>query len=291
MEGRQVEGSPDSEATKTRALTPSMFLERLGLLSGVSAAVSVVVSFVYDWGFFTALGISFGDAPTTITDHIRSWLVWLPRVGIYAAIGTLSYLLLDRLYGETTKLPLVTGPPTRDRTARVWKKSYYFIAATGPLLILTWVFLGDHFFIVVLLGLILSWFALMLWIFHHPFMSTLYPKWFRVSAIMLPIFAIYIYCVGFLALGFGGFNIRSGAYTIQVNDSQDMKSVRVLRSFENWLLVREDDAIAWIPLDHIRRMEVRKREPYPGLVCILLGFRCEPTNRAELEETPESGDS
>ena len=55
-------------------------LRNIGALVGVIASLSVIVSFIYDWGFFWALGISFSQAPTTITDHVQSWIIWLPRV-------------------------------------------------------------------------------------------------------------------------------------------------------------------------------------------------------------------
>ena len=80
----------------------------------------------------------------------------------------------------------------------------------------------------------------------------------------------------------------SGNYTIQVDETQGTRSVRVLRSFEKWLLVQEDDAIVWLPIDHIRRMEVQQ-EPYRGLLCTLWGFGCEPTSRAEPDKTLQSG--
>lgn len=44
------------------------------------AALSFLLSVDYDWGYLGALGLSFADVPTTISDHVRSALVWAPWV-------------------------------------------------------------------------------------------------------------------------------------------------------------------------------------------------------------------
>ena len=76
--GPRVIDSESSATEEARDTGTAISFERIGWFSGVIGSLSVIVSFVYDWGFFAALGISFADAPTTISDHIRSWLVRLP---------------------------------------------------------------------------------------------------------------------------------------------------------------------------------------------------------------------
>ena len=56
---------------------PVLTIERIGAIVAVVASLSLLLSFVYDWGFLSALGISFEDAPTSLSDHISSWMVWL----------------------------------------------------------------------------------------------------------------------------------------------------------------------------------------------------------------------
>ena len=55
------------------------------------AVGSVFISIFHDWGFFFVLGASFAQAPTTIADHLQSWLVWLPG----AAIAALLFPIVD----------------------------------------------------------------------------------------------------------------------------------------------------------------------------------------------------
>lgn len=80
----RVWGEMGSEERRWRPLT----LEKLPPLTAVFASWSLVVSVAFDWGFFSALGIKFAHAPTTLSDHLSSWLVW----------ATLSYMPIPLAY-------------------------------------------------------------------------------------------------------------------------------------------------------------------------------------------------
>ena len=55
-------------------------IETIAQIGAVTASVSLAASFTYDWGFFSALGIGFGESPTSLSDHLSSWLVWIPVI-------------------------------------------------------------------------------------------------------------------------------------------------------------------------------------------------------------------
>jgi len=59
-------------------------------------------------------------------------------------------------------------------------------------------------------------------------------------------------------------------YKIDVRSISSTKNVKILRSFERWVLVRDErNAIVWIPMDDIGRMElVQTPSSFRGLVCI-----------------------
>ena len=55
-------------------------------LSIVSAAL-LALSVIYDYFFLRSLGLSFAEVPTTISDHLRSAVIWLPVLGIFGFVG------------------------------------------------------------------------------------------------------------------------------------------------------------------------------------------------------------
>ena len=96
--------------------------EHLGAVFALAASVSVIVSFVYDWGFFSTLGIGFAQAPTAISDHLRSWLIWLPLVITPVLILLAHELLMSRLERGLTDEEIVESLPIRltPMTATCW---------------------------------------------------------------------------------------------------------------------------------------------------------------------------
>ena len=84
--------SPD---TPTQSNDLPSALERVGKIMAVIASFSLIVSVFYDWGFISALGLRFSEIPTSVSDHVRSWLVWLPKV-VIGVIGVLVFELLNR---------------------------------------------------------------------------------------------------------------------------------------------------------------------------------------------------
>ena len=263
----------DSESSSTeeaRNTGTTKSFEQIGLLSGVIGSLSVIVSFVYDWGFFAALGISFAEAPTTISDHIRSWLVWLPAA-VAAGIFTLVLELLNRRVERgMTEDEIVAFSPSWVRRFRA--SPYYLVAATGPLIVVLWILFGETYFDLLILGLPVCWFIFSGWVFGHPTVRERHTRLFRLFVHWAPAVVIWVFLLGLNSAERDESPPLSSrtAYTIHSDDGSRSRNVEILRSFEKWLLVREEDnAIAWIPIDDVGRMQlIHTPRRFPGLACM-----------------------
>lgn len=60
---------------------------------GTVSGLSFFLSLVFDMGYFSTLGLSFADVPTSISDHVRSALLWVPQ----AVAATFGYAVLTLL--------------------------------------------------------------------------------------------------------------------------------------------------------------------------------------------------
>ena len=146
----------------------------IGALVGVIASLSVIVSFIYDWGFFWALGISFSQAPTTITDHVQSWIIWLPRV-IVIGILLLAYdLLFARVERGLTEAEIIsTSRNTRikniiTKSSNIFisiMSSNIFIIQSSILFTILWLLFGGILFFGALFALTALWFLFIKWVF------------------------------------------------------------------------------------------------------------------------------
>lgn len=69
-------------------------LEGAGKLVTLAGVFLLPLSVVYDYSFLLALDISFGEVSTSLADHVRSAIVWLPLV-VPAGIAGAVYLKME----------------------------------------------------------------------------------------------------------------------------------------------------------------------------------------------------
>ena len=137
----ELEVAPeDSRGASRRPLSA-----RVGALLAVSGSAGVVISFVYGWGFFFALGIPFSEAPTAISDHVRGWLIWLP-IFVAPALIILSHeLLASRIEQGLTEEQIIESSPDPERTRRRRSRPWKFVDGLAVVLLLLWLVFGELF--------------------------------------------------------------------------------------------------------------------------------------------------
>lgn len=90
------------ESKETKGL--EAYAKLFAVLVAVVPVICLVLSLFYDWSMFRAAGISFSSAPTSIADHFRTTLVWMPYVFILAVfVGFLYLYHVSRKATETGK--------------------------------------------------------------------------------------------------------------------------------------------------------------------------------------------
>lgn len=209
----------------------------------VLATVSLGLSITYDWAYLHWLGISFAELPTTLSDHARSALVWMPSVGV-ALFGMLIFELITRRIeqGMTEKELIETSK--NPRFTKFFRESPFIagevLSAVGIVTYLLWAAIPVEAF---LFCSIIFWFAASRWIFGHRRIQERTTPIFRIGVAIIPAIAIYFVYHGMSAakadLG------SSGPEKIRTfNFKGDGKAVeaKILRSFENV-------ALLWIPND------------------------------------------
>lgn len=92
-------------------------LDKLPTLISVFAAFIVSLSVVYDYGFFYILGTSFSEMPTTLSDHLRSSLTWIPSTTILLFVVVVFEMLTRRIEQGMTEEEIIQSSPTPKFTA------------------------------------------------------------------------------------------------------------------------------------------------------------------------------
>ena len=226
----------------------------IGALVGVIASLSVIVSFIYEWGFFWALGISFSQAPTTITDHVQSWIIWLPRViviGILLLAYTLFFARVER--GLTEEEMISASRKTRIEKI-ITKWSNIFIIESCILFTILWLLFGDILFFLALLSLTVMWFVFIEWVFAKTKKSIRYSSFMEYFSLFAPIAVFISFLMGAMSTGV----IRaepSMSHRLVIDGKSGVREIvetELLRTFEKWLLIRDENKqLSWIRLDEV----------------------------------------
>ena len=202
----------------------------ISLFSGALLSASII----YDYGYFTYLGFSFAEAPTTISDHIRSSLIWFP-----SALGAVFVIFLyestmTRLEGGMTEEEIIETSPT-PRFTKWFRNSpvyiVYVAAFSTPVL---WYFgieipMNAYFFSVVII-----WFVFHNWIYNHPNIAKK-ASWnlFLFSRWLPPVVLLIL----FLGVSSADRTIKSKNKHYEFTLTGSVVEGTLLRTFEKYFLV------------------------------------------------------
>lgn len=78
-------------------ITQFSTIEDLAKLAPIFTAGILVTSVIYDSAYLLALGLTIADIPTSVSEHLRSALIWAPIVFLF--LLTVAGIII---YGETT---------------------------------------------------------------------------------------------------------------------------------------------------------------------------------------------
>lgn len=110
-----------------KPLLANVSLKTLPAWSAIISIGALSLSVTYDYAFLLSLGISFAEAPTTMADHIRSSLVWIPGVVIVGFILFVIELFNVRVEQGMTEEELIKSSPYPQATATFRASPYKLI--------------------------------------------------------------------------------------------------------------------------------------------------------------------
>ena len=104
-------------------------LDKLPIVISGFGAFILMLSITYDYGFFLSFGVGFSEIPTTISDHLRSSLNWIPTAIITFFLFYIFEMFNRRMEQGKTEEELINSSPCPKFTAWFRKLPKYFIIA------------------------------------------------------------------------------------------------------------------------------------------------------------------
>ena len=255
-----------SENSGDRSLKNSLqgWLTAAGSLIGVASAASFVLTAVYDWGFFSALGLKLSEVPTTLSDHLRGALNWMPAVlsglGLAVLISAIwSRLGLGKSMGEVIAKSKF---PKRARFVYELPLILLGVACVGGLLL--YFALGDRFLELLLYSAPLLWALLAVWLLPKRPLDKLNLLGVIVAVLILPSFVILAFIWG----RSDSLTLRKAPESTQVQllGQAAPVSATVVRTIDKGLLVlmKGGTEVRFFPWTQIVRVVAETKPPFEG---------------------------
>lgn len=252
-------------------------LESAAKLLGLIAAASLGMSLIYDWGFFSALNISFNELPTSIADHARTALDWAPFIAAMLIVASVYLLLTQRIEGGKTEQEIVGSSPNPEKVRKLRAAPDKFLRYIALASVGTFLLFGEHGASgLLVVGLL--WIGFADWAQEHPRIVARRSWKVRAAITLVPAIAYFMWVTG-----------RSEAIilyravpTSKVVLAGDKGSVDVtiLRFFDKGMLVRETNVgivfRQWATIDHVE-MASSSYKPFPGILCTWFRLGCRET--------------
>lgn len=143
------------------------FAEQVGKAAAVLASLLLVVSIFFDYSFLLAIGLSFDEIPSSLSEHVRSAILWAPKLLLTALAFFMYELFLRRMEGGKSESELIASSPAPRFTRAFRRSGDLIIPILGTLFAFITPFLSNNFGWAYLLFAAM-WGFLSLSIVHHP---------------------------------------------------------------------------------------------------------------------------
>jgi hypothetical protein len=260
-------------------------LDFAGKVVTLAGSGCLLLSVIYDWGFIRALGLSFATIPTSLSDHLRSALNWLPGTIAYIGAAALVELINRRIEGGLTEQELL-AKSKRPEVLRKFRDTPFKLF--GVLAIVTtglWIALGDSFRRELWVFIPMAWLNFSVWVIGHPTIRARTPRHLLLSFALIPAAVSSVYLLGDAAAHAALKNTEGPTAVLTTNIADTKRRLVLIRVFEHVAIVRDSDGLVSLTrTSDILRIEPQPQPPYPGFLCALLPRACTFSGSPEISK-------
>lgn len=231
-------------------------------------AIGFIVSVIYDWGFYRALGLDFSSIPTTTADQFRSGLLWFPPLlGAIFAYMAIEYQI-QRVERGLTEKEILESSSNPDRLRRFRDGPWKFFAWMAPVCVVTYVLIGDVEAAALPVALAIVWLGFANWCYSAPLIKQRRDKRLQLGFTFIPMFGILAYFSGYNA-AIDAVSRKPIEVVIERTALHEPISGKILRSLDKGVLVlTNNNFIQFIPWNQVESILNKKAYvPFRGVLC------------------------
>lgn len=221
--------------------TNNLAIASLPSTISVIVAGAFILSFCYDYGYIFSLDLNFSKIPTTISDHIRSALLWLPYVSIVVFIS----IVVALIYKPSMRLS--------DEVNFLKNEKYILIRKIfwplGVLCTIFFLLFGSKFIILLTLPILLLWCEVLIWMMKENCFNIKMGFHIYTFLLVAPCLIFIMFSLGTrdAVIDISRKSIKNEGYEIALNNERDE---RVLRFFEHIFILYNSNSSKIIIRDY-----------------------------------------
>lgn len=205
------------------------------LISGLTAT-GLLLSVLYDWALLSAVGLDLREVPTTVSDHVRTALLWLPST----VVGLLGYVAVEsltkRIERGLTEDEIVESSPDPPKTRRSRDRPLKVINALAFLALVSFLLWGDAVLndwlpIVVFV----AWLAFSSWVTSAPLIRLRLAPNLRFVLTFVPALLLWFMADGYVE-GRQILAANEPTHEIQLIDRPEKVDLVMIRAFSEALV-------------------------------------------------------
>jgi len=242
-------------------------IENAVKITGLLVSTALVLSIIYDWGFFFSLGMSYFDVPTAMTDHFRSGLVWLPNALLLLFINLSIEYFFQRVERGLTEEEIIQASKNPESLRKFRRGPAVLVRVITPICIACFLFLGDIFRGILPFAMIVVWSMFSEWATSTPLLQLRRSATAMVLFHWLPMVFFFVFFMGYNKAADIASKVTP-CFKISFIGAKAPMEVNTLRYLDKGALIIQPrtKSISILPWAQIACIETTENyKPYPGL--------------------------
>jgi len=252
-------------------------IESMLKATGILATATLIFSIIYDWGFFFALDMGFLDIPSSIGDHVRSALVWLPNTLLVFFLIIAFEFVSQRIERGLTEEEIIQSSKNPEKMRKFRRGPLVLFRIFAPVTVAAFLLIGDSYRALLPISLIIVWSMISEWIVSAPLIKERRNKTVIELFHTLPMVFFFLFFMGYNQASDLA-SKKNSSIKLFYETSGTSTETRVLRLFDKGMLTIDPKTKAisfysWTKIEGYRKIEVYT--PYSGILGKMLSNKAE----------------
>ncbi len=217
--------------------------------------------------------MTFVDIPSTLADHVRSALLWAPKLLVSIGILIAFELFIRRIEKGLSEEEIIATSSNPQKTKRFRDSPMKFMLYTAPLPVVGFILVGTIFLPALPMALCILWVGFSVWAQSHPRIVARRSLVARLSAHFLPPVLILLFSLGYFEAARLYELTKPQEVMLGPNTSE---SITLLRQLDKGILFKTSTGtVSFRPWSEIREVKYsEKYQPARGVLCSWFNIAC-----------------